>query len=90
MKENIIINPIKIVNLMVNVKKILGIIFLVAGIPIVLYSGLAVYFALAMGSLFIRLAEPDPFYIFVVFSLAAGIAILVGGIVLLVLGRKKG
>ena len=90
MKANIVINPIKIVNLMANVKKILGIIFLVAGIPIVFYSGLAVFFALAMGVLFIRLAEPDPFYIFTVFSLVIGIGILVGGIVLLVLGRKKG
>ena len=75
---------------MVNIKKILGIVSLLAGIPIVLYSGLAVFLALAMGILFIRLAKPDPFYIFVVVSLVIGIGILVSGIVLLVLGRKKG
>ena len=75
---------------MANIKKILGIIFLVAGIPIVLYSGLAVFIALAMHILFSKLAEPDPFYIFVVSIFTIGIGILVGGIVLLVQGRKKG
>ena len=85
----IIINPIKIVNLMANIKKILGIIFLVVGIPIVLYSGMGVFFSIARGVLLLRLAELRPWYVSVVIIFVLGIGILVSGIVLLIQERKK-